>query len=256
MPERTTYADGEPCWSDVMVTDPKAARDFYGPLFGWTFADQGEEYGHYTMCLLAGAPVAALSPPPPDNETMPPAWGVYLSTHDLDAAVAAAEQAGGRSMFPPMDIPGSGRMAYVLDPTGAGVGFWQPVGFAGAARRDEPGSVGWCELVTPDGAAADRFYQAVFSYQSQTPLPDVTMDYSVWRTDDRDVAGRLATADDPPPRWLTYFSVADTDPTVAKATELGGQVLREPWDTPYGRMSHLADPFGARFLVAGPARES
>ncbi|HEY3501843.1 MAG TPA: VOC family protein [Actinocatenispora sp.] len=255
MAERTTYADGEPCWSDISVTDPQAAQGFYGPLFGWTFADQGEEFGHYTMCLLAGAPVAALSPPPPGGESAPPAWSVYLSAGDVDAAVAAAEQAGGRALFPPMDIPGSGRMAYLLDPTGAGVGFWQAAGFTGAGRRDEPGSVGWCELITPDGDAADRFYQAVFGYQSQSKLPDATMDYSVWHTDGRDVCGRLATADDPPPRWLTYFSVADPDQASAKATELGGQVLREPWDTPYGRMSLIADPVGARFVVAGPAPE-
>ncbi|GAA3515914.1 VOC family protein [Actinocatenispora rupis] len=249
MAERSTYAQGEPCWSDVTVADPRAAQDFYGPVFGWTFVDQGEQFGHYTMCMLNGAPVAALSPPPPGSEDMPPVWGVYLSTPDVDAALAAAERAGGRVAFSPMDIPGSGRMAYVFDPTGAGIGFWQAEGFVGAARRDEPGAVGWCELVTADGAAADRFYQAVFSYEAQDPLPDVTMDYTVWKTDGREVCGRLATADDPPPRWLTYFGVADADGTAATVGKLGGQVFREPWDTPFGRMVGVADPFGARFIA-------
>ncbi|GAA5168775.1 hypothetical protein GCM10023214_45010 [Amycolatopsis dongchuanensis] len=41
----TAWPGGTPCWVDVMVSDPQRAAEFYGPLFGWEFADQGAEYG-------------------------------------------------------------------------------------------------------------------------------------------------------------------------------------------------------------------
>ena len=52
-----------------------------------------------------------------------------------------------------------------------------------------------------------------------------------------------------PAHWTTYFGVSDTDATAAKATELGGRVVQQPWDTPYGRMATLADDQGAVFSV-------
>jgi predicted enzyme related to lactoylglutathione lyase len=43
--------------------------------------------------------------------------------------------------------------------------------------------------------------------------------------------------------------VADADATVAKATELGGQVLVPVMPTPQGPMAILADPQGGVFAV-------
>jgi uncharacterized protein len=40
---------------------------------------------------------------------------------------------------------------------------------------------------------------------------------------------------------------------VAKAVELGGSVLAEPFDTPVGRMAFLTDPQGAAFSIIQPA---
>ena len=47
----------------------------------------------------------------------------------------------------------------------------------------------------------------------------------------------------------TYFAVADADDAVARASDLGGTVVRPPWDSPYGRMAVLADDQGAVFAV-------
>ncbi len=40
----------------------------------------------------------------------------------------------------------------------------------------------------------------------------------------------------------------------AKATELGGVVIVEPRDTPYGRMAAVRDPLGAGFALIEPAQ--
>ena len=44
-----------------------------------------------------------------------------------------------------------------------------------------------------------------------------------------------------------YFAVADTDATAAKAVELGGEIVSEPADYPYGRDTLLRDPQGVGF---------
>lgn len=43
-----------------------------------------------------------------------------------------------------------------------------------------------------------------------------------------------------------------TDAAAATAREHGGQVLREPMDTPCGRMVIAAGPFGEVFGLMGP----
>jgi predicted enzyme related to lactoylglutathione lyase len=49
---------------------------------------------------------------------------------------------------------------------------------------------------------------------------------------------------------MTIFATADTDATAAKAAELGGQVLAEPFDIEnVGRFAVLADPQGVAFGV-------
>ena len=56
-----SWPHGTPCWVDVMVTDPTAAKHFYTGLFGWDIQDGPPEAGGYAMCLLKGRPVAAVS---------------------------------------------------------------------------------------------------------------------------------------------------------------------------------------------------
>ena len=62
-----------------------------------------------------------------------------------------------------------------------------------------------------------------------------------------------------PPHWNVYFNVESTSTTtVAKAEELGGQVVAPAFDVPTcGRMAVLADPQGAMFnLMAGDTTDA
>ncbi len=52
-----------------------------------------------------------------------------------------------------------------------------------------------------------------------------------------------------PNHWHVYFAVADADAAAAKATELGGAVVAEPFDMPVGRMAVISDPQGAVFSI-------
>ncbi len=52
------------------------------------------------------------------------------------------------------------------------------------------------------------------------------------------------------PGWAPYIGVANLEATLARARELGGEVLLEPNQEIYaGRVAVLADPTGVAFLV-------
>lgn len=53
-----------------------------------------------------------------------------------------------------------------------------------------------------------------------------------------------------PSFWQTYLGVRDLEAAAAKAVELGGEVIREPWDSPFGRLCLLADSTGATVTLA------
>jgi predicted enzyme related to lactoylglutathione lyase len=58
-----------------------------------------------------------------------------------------------------------------------------------------------------------------------------------------------ATPFDVPAHWRVYFSVTDADAAAQRVRDGGGSIGVEPTDTPYGRMSMVADPQGAAFVL-------
>ena len=58
-----------------------------------------------------------------------------------------------------------------------------------------------------------------------------------------------------PPFWLVYFATDDIDATVAKVTELGGNVLVGVTDIGIAKIAVVQDPQGAVFaLYCGRSR--
>ena len=53
-----------------------------------------------------------------------------------------------------------------------------------------------------------------------------------------------------PAHWNVNFRVSDADAIAARAAELGGSVLAEPFDTPGFRNAVIADPQGATFSIS------
>ena len=52
-------------------------------------------------------------------------------------------------------------------------------------------------------------------------------------------------------RWEIYVSVDDADKTLATVSELGGTIIQQAADTPFGRFGDVRDPMGAIFNVIG-----
>jgi uncharacterized protein len=250
--ERERYDPGTPSWVDLTTPDLDDALRFYGGLFGWEFEDAGEDAGHYHMALVRGQRVAGLGPTQPGS---PPAayWMTYLTGSDVEADASAIADAGGTVMFGPLDVMGQGRMLVASDPEGAVFGIWQPQAHTGAQLINENATLTWNERMTRDLEGTKRFYNAVFGivFEGLPELPDGS--YQLFKFGDGAVGGMFRMPDtvpaEAPPHWLTYFWLDDVDAGFDRVRELGGQVLREPVDSPYGRYAPVQDPQGATFCL-------
>src|SRR5256886_4777384 len=252
MPERTSSTQGTPNGGDLPPRGQAQAKAFYAGLFGWTYDDQPMDEGQvYSMAMLDGHQVAAISTQPSEMAAAgaPPMWNTYLAVDWVDEATAKVEAAGGKVAMAPFDVMDAGRMSFVMDPSGAPVALWQANQHIGATLVNEPGTLNWNELITPD--------QGVFSfYATVTGLATESMDmgegepYTVFKAGDAMVGGSMPPQmPGVPTHWHVYFGTDDADATAAKATEPGGSVVVPPLDTPVGRIPILSDPQGAVFSV-------
>jgi uncharacterized protein len=119
----------------------------------------------------------------------------------------------------------------------------------------EPGTPSWIDFGTTDMDGAISFYEGLFGWQAEEEGdPGQTGGYRMFTLDGKAVAGGMAVQDESqPPAWTTYVSVENVDESVAKAKELGGQVIAEPMDVmTAGRMAVLTDPEGAVFALWQP----
>jgi predicted enzyme related to lactoylglutathione lyase len=106
-------------WSELITTDPEAAKEFYTQLFGWTTEEFPQGTFTYLIVKVDGQGVGGIMPVPEHAKGMPPAWGPYVTVDDVDATAAQAEKLGGKVCIPPRDIPSVGRFTVIADPQGA-----------------------------------------------------------------------------------------------------------------------------------------
>ncbi len=106
-------------WSELTTTDPAAAAEFYGQLFGWTVKPPDANMGGYRVVNIGEQGVAGITGMQPGAPAMPPHWGSYITVSDVDQTSARCASLGGKVLVPPMDIPNVGRMAVFMDPQGA-----------------------------------------------------------------------------------------------------------------------------------------
>lgn len=248
--QETQWPAGTPCWADLSVPDLPRGVAFYAAVLGWSLVDSGEEFGNYHIAQVDGRAAAGVGPVM--QEGQPSFWTIYIASDDADATVKLVGEHGGAVVMPPMDIAGNGRMAICADPAGAVFGVWQALGMIGAGVHSEPGGIAWEDARLTDVEAGRAFYSAVFGWRYE-PIPGIDLaDYGTFGPDQRPyggLGGMMGAPEGTPSHWLIYFGTADADAAIAKAQELGGQVLRPAEDTPFGRMAVVTDPFGAPFAV-------
>jgi predicted enzyme related to lactoylglutathione lyase len=272
LPKRDRYPAGVPCWVDTSQPDPVAAAAFYGDLFDWTLEDQmpPDAGGRYFQATIDGGRVAAVGSAMGDG---PVTWMTYIAVDGADDIVERVRANGGAVVTEPFDVFDAGRMAILADPEGAVFSVWQAGRHTGAEVVNGPGSWNWSDLHTGDLEAAKRFYGAVFGWEFDGvdfgggPMAMVRVPgYSDYlESIDPGVRERHAQGGAPPgfsdaiawfvtasdgARWNVTFSVADADASAARVKALGGQVLSEPEDVPWSRVTTIRDPQGATLTLS------
>jgi predicted enzyme related to lactoylglutathione lyase len=249
---------GNFCWIELATTDQSAAKTFYGQLFGWDVQDapMGPD-AYYSIFKLDGRDVAAGCTMFEEQKAqgVPPHWSIYISTPDADQTVKRVGELGGSVLAPAFDVFDMGRMAILLDPTGAVFRIWQPRRLKGLGITSTEGALCWADLSTPDPDRAKTFYGDLFGWKVAVGENDSSGYLHI--VNDREMIGGIPpTAHrDPkiPPHWLIYFQVADCKASAAKAKELGATYRLPPmFMERVGTIAVLADPQGATFALFQP----
>jgi uncharacterized protein len=119
------------------------------------------------------------------------------------------------------------------------------------------GTFYWNELMTWDVDQAKRFYADTLDWSfAPMAMPDGT--YWVIKCGDATVGGMFQMSKSDyeglPEAWMGYIAVDDIDARIAKATEVGGTLMRPPFDVPgVGRIALLQEPGRAAIGWITPA---
>ena len=117
------------CWNELMTRDVERAKKFYADTIGWRFEGMPMPGGGgtYWIAKTDDQPVAGIFDiSAPEFGPVPESWMAYIAVDDVDARVKKALAAGAKQMKPTFDVPGVGRIAILMEPGGAGIGWMTP----------------------------------------------------------------------------------------------------------------------------------
>jgi uncharacterized protein len=100
-----------------------STREFFSRLFNWEISapEAGLTIDTGSAADLSGHIVE-----------LAPEWGtyvtVYIEVEQLEKYLTKAAKLGGKTLVPPVKIPGRGRFAWLAAPEGNIIGIWEPIG--------------------------------------------------------------------------------------------------------------------------------
>ena len=117
-------------WNELCTRDAERVKQFYREHIGWDYHPRPlAGGGPYWVATMGGVPVAGIyEMSGPEFAQMPDNWMPYLAVDDVDARVNKAVAAGAKLMKPIFEIPNVGRLAILMLPGGAAMGWITPVG--------------------------------------------------------------------------------------------------------------------------------
>ncbi len=115
------------------------------------------------------------------------------------------------------------------------------------------GEICWNELSTSHPDTCKSFYTDLFGWQ-YSESDSTEMQYTEIKLGNgKQFGGMYKTPPEMegvPPHWLSYVSVDDIDASLAKATEIGGNIVVPATDIPgTGRFGVITDPTGAAIAL-------
>jgi uncharacterized protein len=254
---------GAVSWYELSTSDVDAATQFYTQLFGWTTeTTQMADGSKYVSFKVNNQPIGGIMKTPSQAQGVPPYWGLYVTVNDVDATVKQAQEAGGKIVVPPMDIPEAfSRFSIIQDPQGAVIGVIKylpnpqqpaPAATTPINPQQQHGAVSFVELLTTDLDAATKFYTPLFGWTTESSQMTNGETYISLKLQGKLFGGFMSlpanlAAQGVPPNWGIYVTVKDTDATAKQAQALGGRIVIPPTDVVEinGRFCVIQDPQGA-----------
>jgi predicted enzyme related to lactoylglutathione lyase len=108
-------------WFEVIAKDAEKAQKFYSQLFDWKIdSNNPMKYGMIDTGGKGGfqGGIGQANPQMPIKGVT-----VYVDVEDPKSYLAKAEKLGGKTVLPPMDIPGGPTIAAFSDPDGNVIGL-------------------------------------------------------------------------------------------------------------------------------------
>jgi len=121
------------------------------------------------------------------------------------------------------------------------------------STEHHPGKMVWADLVTPDLAAAEKFYGRLFGWTFRR-IRAGSSEYAVAMLDGRPIAGLvekpIPSGERHQSAWLTFMAAGDVDAVKRVAVAHGAKVLVDTKNYPMrGRQCVVSDPEGAVFAI-------
>lgn len=248
---------GEFCWAELLAKDIQRSSQFYLNLFGWNQDSMPlnleENYFFFQLGAVSIAGGMQLSEKMLANK-VPAQWYPYILVQDIHETVKSAVALGATVMKDVSDVTTRGKMAVLLDPTGAVFNLWQATGESSGyvVSKNTVGQVGWYELVTQDTDKAGKFYTELFNWSLRNIKLYPGRVYNTFLQQNKSIAGMLSprSGDKGDSRWNIYFVIKNIQDFIRRAQELGAVVCYDPLTVrDVGTFSMLRDPDGTFFSV-------
>ena len=247
---------GHFAWYELLTTDVAAAGAFYGQVVGWDVKDASTSGQAYAVFTAGNAPIGGLMELPEEGRRLgaTPRWVGYVAVDDMDATAAQISRLGGAIFVPPTNS-NIGRISIVADPQKATFALvTEPAyGERKPGGLDEPGHVGWHELLAADRKEIFDFYGELFGWQKANAETDPADLYQLFSAGGHMIGGMLTKLPSvAQPCWLYYFNVDDIGTAAKRVNAGGGRVLQGPIELPDACwIARCADPQGALFALQG-----
>jgi hypothetical protein len=243
-------------WYELMTTDVAAARAFYTEVIGWGACDASTSDPPYTLLTSEGIEIGGLMGLPEEatKKGAMPRWMGYVGVSDVAAVTDQIRHLGGKIYVPPTKT-NIGRISVIADLEMATLGLIDDVqpDRNDPGSFDQPGRVGWRELLAADPDKAFAFYGKLFGWQKADAEVGAMDSYRLLSVGDQTIGGIFAKRErEPFSFWLYYFNVDDIDAATKRLKDAGGRIFEGPMEVPGDAwVARCVDPQGATFAIQG-----
>ncbi len=234
-------------WTDLSTFDREKTKEFYSTLFGWIFIDeQKQNKQDYSVAYKDGLAVAGVYTMPQKftDMGMPSFWMSYVRVENIKEALDRATQIKGIRIEIGITLFGSGKMALVRDPSGAGFTLYEGKDLQGRQQKEHCFS--WNVHHVKDVSIIREFYEKVLGWEIQkTSEPTIYRVYNHGKYI-ADIEEQSEAVRGSFQYWMPVISIVDIDITASQIENLGGNILVKLNKNQY----ICSDPQGGSFIIS------